>query len=201
VRCGISTFKLSTKTVKWEFLISVIIFQDVSDCSHCSIVLIGGRIEIMQRIWLIWRPITQGKINKDLKSHFATTEDVIKERLLLFDFNSSYFHGIFTVLAHDDKFSRSLRVSNLRISGRANTSFFVGSIFEVLVKLDLNFAVILGSSESIGISHDSGPHKSAFNSGLSALTLVDNLEATTTSVSSSNGEKKVVLGFLFQKKQ
>jgi hypothetical protein len=39
----------------------------------------------MKRLWVIDGSIAQSEINCDLKSYLAASEDVIKERFLLFD--------------------------------------------------------------------------------------------------------------------
>lgn len=81
----LSVMKLSTETIEWELLIWVVALQNCSDSLHCQNILISVWVPVMKRLWVIDGSIAQSEINCDLKSYLAASEDVIKERFLLFD--------------------------------------------------------------------------------------------------------------------
>lgn len=87
----------TSETIKWNFLIWIIVLKNFTDCLHSLEVLIPPWITTMKRVRsLSWVTIWQREVNCDIQVDLTSTEDILQEiyglfQLKLFNMNHVRF--------------------------------------------------------------------------------------------------------------
>lgn len=70
----------TSKPIKLDLLVSVIVLQDVAHALDHLHVLVGSRVEIVEGAGVVGSAIGQSEVDRDGKINFAAAEDVLEER-------------------------------------------------------------------------------------------------------------------------
>jgi hypothetical protein len=144
----------------------------------------------MKRCWQVRLPITQSEINEDMKTHFTSTKDVIKERLLLFDFNVFKNNGACFTAALDGEHTVVSLLSDIIVGGCTVSNVSVISIGVVCKHFDLNCSCRLCVSQSISVCINGSPVETIALTLFTALALEDWNKFSSIISSFTDGEEK-----------
>jgi len=125
-----------------------------------------------------------------MKTHFTTTEDVIEERQLLFDFDVFKDNGTCSTSSLEGQHSILALSRYIGVSSWGTSYTFMVSALAICEHFNLNCSGLLGISQSISVSKDGGVVETICWTCFSALTLVD-----------WNGFSSAITGFAYGKEK